>query len=297
MLQPHELMNSCDITIFIACLNEEHGILPTLETVLAAIKEVGCSYDIVIIDDASSDRTVDCVLAFQKANPAEPITLYVNEVNQGLGANFAEAAFRGHGRYYRLVCGDNVESKETLVSVLRRMGDADIILTYPAEVHGRSWLRLMTSRTFTHLVNLLSGHRVRYYNGLAINLRYNVMRWHSHSHGFGFQADLITRLLDMGATYVEVPVVQTERSGGSSKAITFRNFCSVCHTLLDIFIRRVGRIIHPQSRRTIPGKLRVYQAGQAVSQEVVRSFEDVAEHSQEAHLQPSSDRLQDRVQR
>jgi len=35
------------------------------------------------------------------------------------------------------------------------------------------------------------------------------MRWHSHAHGFGFQADMITRLLDMGAT-VEgvVPLVR-----------------------------------------------------------------------------------------
>lgn len=289
MLRNHESTSACDITFFIACLNEELGIVPTLETVLAAVKEVGCSYDIVIIDDASSDRTVDRVLAFQLANPTEPITLYVNEVNQGLGANFAEASFRGRGRYYRLVCGDDVESKETLVSVLRLMGEADIILTYPAEVHGRSWLRLMTSRTFTRLVNLLSGHRIRYYNGLAINLRYNVMRWHSHSHGFGFQADLITRLLDMGATYVEVPVVQTERAGGSSKAITFRNFCSVCHTLLDIFIRRVGRLVHPQSRKITPGKLRVYKVGQLVSREVVLSFEDVAEQARAANPQRSSD--------
>lgn len=297
MIQPHELMNSCDITIFVACLNEEHGILPTLETVLAALKDAGCSYDVIVIDDASSDSTVDRVIDFQAAHPTEPITLYVHEVNQGLGANFAEAAFRGRGRYYRLVCGDNVESKETLVSVLRRMGEADIILTYPATVHGRSWMRRLTSRTFTHLVNILSGHRVRYYNGLAINLRYNVMRWHSHSHGFGFQADLITRLLDMGATYVEVPVVQTERSGGGSKAITFRNFCSVCHTLLDIFIRRVGRLVHPQSRRTTPGKLRVYQKGRAVGAEVVRSFEDVSQQPHAADVRRSLESPQHGVQR
>lgn len=277
MLESTEAVNGCDITIFIACLNEEDGVLPTLETVLSALKAVGCTYDIVIIDDASTDRTVERVISFQKINPTEPITLYVNEVNQGLGANFAEAAFRGRGRYYRLVCGDNVESEGTLVSVLRHIGEADIILTYPAKVHGRSWFRLFVSRAFTLIVNVLSGHRVRYYNGLAVNLRYNVMRWHSHSHGFGFQADLITRLLDMGATYIEVPVVQTERAGGNSKALTFRNLCSVCHTLLDIFIRRVGRLIHPQSRRTTPGKLRVYRAGEAVTQGAVLSFEDVAE--------------------
>ena len=269
--------DSCDLTIFIACFNEEQGILSTLDTVLGALKDVGCTYDIVVIDDASTDRTCELVRSFLARYPQEPITLYVNELNQGLGANFAEGAFRGRGRYYRLVCGDDVESRETLVSVLKHLGEADIILTYPAKVQGRSWFRVLVSRSFTALVNLLSGYRIRYYNGLAVNLRYNVMRWHSHSHGFGFQADLITRLLDMGASYIEIPVVQSEREGGSSKAFTFRNICSVGHTLLDIFIRRVGRWVHPPSRKQGPGKLRMYRAcSEAGSEEAILSYQDVA---------------------
>lgn len=255
-----EIQNQCDITLFVACFNEEQGIIPTLETVLDAVKEVGCSYDIVIIDDASTDRSVDFVRAFQDAHPDEPITLYVNETNQGLGANFAEGAFRGRGKYYRLVCGDNVESRETLVNALRHLGQADIILTYPAEVRGRSWFRKVVSRTYTKLVNVLGGHKIRYYNGLPINLRYNVMRWHSNSHGFGFQADLITRLLDLQASYIEVPVVQEERAGGSSKAFTFRNICSVAHSLLEIFIRRVAKFVHPQAGRRPSGTIAVYRA-------------------------------------
>lgn len=255
-----EIQNDCDITLFVACFNEEQGIIPTLETALAALKEVACSYDIVIIDDASTDRSVDLVRRFQDAHPDEPITLYVNETNQGLGANFAEGAFRGRGKYYRLVCGDNVESKETLVSALRHLGDADIILTYPGEVRGRSWFRQTVSRTYTALVNAIGGHSIRYYNGLPINLRYNVMRWHSNSHGFGFQADLITRLLDLQATYIEVPVIQEERAGGRSKAFTFRNICSVAHSLLEILIRRIAKFVHPQSRQKPSGTIAVYRA-------------------------------------
>ena len=260
MQTPFEMQNECDITLFVACFNEEQGIIATLETMLAALKDVGCSYDIVIIDDASTDHSVDLVRGFQDEHPDEPITLYVNETNQGLGANFAEGAFRGRGKYYRLVCGDNVESKETLVSALRQLGQADIILTYPAEVRGRSWFRKAVSRTYTSLVNTLGGHSIRYYNGLPINLRYNVMRWHSNSHGFGFQADLITRLLDLQASYIEVPVVQEERAGGSSKAFTFRNICSVAHSLLEILIRRVAKFVHPQSARKPSGTIAVYRA-------------------------------------
>ncbi|MGO9108220.1 MAG: glycosyltransferase family 2 protein [Thermoguttaceae bacterium] len=238
-----ETAAECDLSLFVACYNEEEGILPTLNTVLAALQEVGCTYDIVIVDDASQDRSVPLIEQFMEEHPEVPITLVVNEFNQGLGVNYVEAAFRGRGRYYRAICGDDVESKETLISVFRRLGEADIILTYHADASARTWLRRMISRTYTGLVNLLSGCRIRYYNGLAVLPRYDVMRWHPNSPGFGFQADLVTRLLYMGATSLEIPVIPKERGNGKSNALKFKNLCSVAHSLLEIFIRRLGRIM------------------------------------------------------
>ncbi len=238
-----ETAAECDLSLFVACYNEEEGILPTLQTVLAALNEVGCSYDIVVVDDASKDRSVPLIKQFIAEHPEVPLTLVVNEFNQGLGVNYVEAAFLGRGRYYRAICGDDVESKETLVSVFRRLGEADIILSYHADASARTWSRRVISRSYTGLVNLLSGCRIKYYNGLAVLPRYDVMRWHPNSPGFGFQADLVTRLLYMGATFLEIPVVAKERSAGKSHALRFKNLCSVAHSLLEISIRRLGRIL------------------------------------------------------
>lgn len=258
---PTELTPECELSLFVACFNEEEGIIPTLETVVAAVTEVGVSYDIVIIDDCSTDRSVEVVVEYLDAHPDLPITLYANKVNQGLGSNYAEGAFRCRGRYYRLICGDNVESKQTLVGIFRHLGEADMIIPYPADTTFRGPFRRLVSRTYTLLVNLLSGYSIRYYNGLAVHLRYNVMRWHSNSHGFGFQADLITRLLDLKATYVEVPVYPNERATGATKAFKFRNICSVAHTLLEILVRRLGKLVYPEATRCSLDELRVYRAG------------------------------------
>ena len=258
---PAELSHDCDLSLFVACYNEEQGIISTLDTVVAAATEVGISYDIVIMDDCSTDRSVELIVEYLRTHPDLPITLYVNEVNQGVGANYAEAAFRCRGKYYRMICGDNVESKEALVTIFRRVGEADMIIPYPADTTFRGPFRRGVSRSFTLLVNLLSGYRVRYYNGLAVHYRYNVMRWHSNSHGFGFQADLITRLLDLNATYIEIPVYPNERAGGETKALKFRNICSVCHTLLEIWIRRLGKLVYPEATCRPLSELRVYRAG------------------------------------
>ena len=256
-----ELTHDCDLSLFVACYNEEEGIVPTLETVVAAATEAGISYDVVIIDDCSTDRSVEKILEYLATHRTLPITLYVNCINQGLGSNYVEGAFRCRGKYYRMICGDNVESKETLVSIFRHIGDADMIIPYPADTTFRGPFRRGVSRAFTLLVNFLSGYRIRYYNGLAVHTRYNVMRWHSNSHGFGFQADLITRLLDLKASYIEIPVYPNERAAGATKAFRFRNICSVGHTLLEIWLRRLGKLVYPAASRRPLGDLRVYRAG------------------------------------
>lgn len=236
-----------DITFFIACYNEQANIVAALANVVAAASAAGCSYDIVLIDDASTDRSVELIQGYMQANPHVPIKLLVNDTNQGLGTNYSEAAFHGRGEYYRLIVGDDEERRESIQAVLEHLGNADMILTYHADASHRSLSRRIVSRCFTTIVNCLSGNRLRYYNGLAVHRRHDVLRWHSHAHGFGFQADMITRLLDFGATYIEIPVIPKERTDGATKAFTFRNVCSVAHTLLEILIRRVAKLLYPRN--------------------------------------------------
>lgn len=233
-----------DLTLFVACYNEAENIRGTLDTIKAACSEVGCSYEIVIIDDASKDRSVEVIKEYLKEHPEMPVILKINPQNEGLGHNFVDAAFIGHGTWYRLVCGDNVEPKETLVKVFREIGNAELLIPYHTGVIERSIWRKLLSKGFTALVNLIAGHKIQYYNGLPLTRRYYVMRWHSNSHGFGYSADLITRLLDRGVSYLEVPVVAQERTAGKSSAITFKNFCSVGNSLLTMFVRRVSKILY-----------------------------------------------------
>src|SRR5262249_4989143 len=119
-----------ELTIFIACYNEAPDIVPTIETVRDAVADAGCSYEIIVIDDASNDASAEAVRAYRSAHPDAPLRLRVNPVNRGLARNFVEAAFLGRGRYYKLVCGDNVESKDTLVRIFKQRGLADVILPY-----------------------------------------------------------------------------------------------------------------------------------------------------------------------
>jgi glycosyltransferase involved in cell wall biosynthesis len=232
------------LSLFVACYNESGNIVGTLDTVVTAASKTVPSYEIIVVDDGSRDTSVQEVRDYMAAHPDLPIRLLINPRNEGVANNYAEAAFRAHGEWYRMICGDNVESEETLGTIFSAIGEAEVLIPYYVQHPGRKWHRRAISTLYTALVNLISGNRLHYYNGMPLTRRYYAMRWHSNSHGFGFQADLVTRLLALGATYKEVGVIGRERAGGRSHALTFRNFCSVAHSLQNIFIRRVSKLLY-----------------------------------------------------
>ncbi len=231
------------ISFFVPCLNEEPNIAGTLEGIIDAANQVGVSYEILVIDDCSTDNTSGVVQQFREAHPDVRICLKRNDRNMGVGRGYVDGAFLTEGEYYMMVCGDNNRARDSIVKIISQCGQADMVIPYFGEGDHRTRFRRMVSSIYTTLVNLLSGHSIRYYNGLILHKRYNVMRWHPDRHGFGLHAELVTRLLDEGASYIEVPIVNEERQAGRSSAFKLDNLLSMAHSLLEIFLRRLRRCL------------------------------------------------------
>jgi glycosyltransferase involved in cell wall biosynthesis len=262
VLSPNQL-TPVDLTIFISCYEEEALITSTLDAVREALGMVeGLTYELIVIDDCSRDRSAELVKAYIAQHPTDRIILRRNKVNRGLAQNYVDAAFIGKGKYYRLICGDNAEPIDTMVAVFRAIGKADMVIPYYVTREGKGPYRTLLSRAYSFVVNTISSQNLHYYNGLAVHLRYNVMRWHPNTRGFGFQADIIGLLLDQGCTYIEVPVRDNEKKRGESRALTFKNLLSVTHTLVDIIIRRISnRVYRPPRAELMASPWRRFEDG------------------------------------
>jgi glycosyltransferase involved in cell wall biosynthesis len=258
MRKHHLSQSELDITIVVTCYNEGHLIQQTLDNVSSALIEVGATFEIIVVDDASKDNSTEQIQSFIQRYPGRNIVLKTNSKNRGLANNYIDTSFIGKGRFYRLCCGDDPEPREVLVNIFRHIGKAEMVIPFQEQssVRGKSLFRKLLSNTFTHLVNLISGYKIEYYNGLAIHLRYNVMRYHPSSYGFGFQADMITRLLDEGVAYMQIPSTSIDRKGEASTALNTRNILSVGHTLLELVFRRIRRAMYgknmPKPREVLP---------------------------------------------
>lgn len=239
-----DVSHEFDITFMVPCLNEEGNIGPTLCNINAALQKLPLKWEVLVFDDASTDGTAEEVRDIMKKFPDMNVRLILNKKGRGLARNYVDGAYIGRGKHYMLVNGDNAEPVETIRAIVELTGQADIIIPVFRDKDRRTFKRRYISKTFTAIVNFITGYNIDYYNGPAIHRRYNVMRWHADTDGFAYQAEIITRLLQEGATYREVVVENSDRQFGSSSALNLKNLLAISHSLFQIGMRRLRHILY-----------------------------------------------------
>jgi glycosyltransferase involved in cell wall biosynthesis len=231
--------SAVDLTIFVPCYNEAQAIGRVLAELVDCLGSTGMSYEVIVIDDGSTDDSVAVATDFGRLHPTVDLHVVTNETNRGISHNYTNASFLGRGEFFCRVSGHFQDRRDAILPLIKHLGEADVIIGYLTE-DGRSRFRRLLSRLFTRLVNTLSGYDIRYYLGVVIFRRSLVLRWHSYRHQ-AFQADMITRILDEGHSYLQIPIRAHQRPSGRSRAISIKNLLSVTFCLADILGRRVLR--------------------------------------------------------
>ena len=228
-----------DLTCYVACYNEASHICNTLDNLIRALQANRLNYEIIVIDDSSKDNSVQCIEKWMRENPSIKIRLIKRGKNVGLAMNFVRALGIGSGKYFRLICGDDVEPFEALNTIFSKIGKKDMVIPYHTKCPGKTFLRKILSWLYTSLVNIAAGHKIKYYNGLTVARREDFIKYCRPKLGFSFQADFICQTLEMGRTYIEVGVETVERRHGVSTALTKQNLKGAIHLFRRIMKRRL----------------------------------------------------------
>lgn len=235
-----------DLTIFVTCYNERDLITQTIETVRKTMAAYPWSYEVIIVDDRSRDDSVKVIREYLAHEGLEQqFKLVANEVNRGIGINYFTAAAMGRGEYFLIVHGDNAVPVESVHGILNLLGKADVIVPYYGtrlfskkfNCDHRTFMRRFLSRVFGCLVRLLSRHELRYFNGLVLHRRDNVLRYRVSAYGLSYQAELLCKMLNNPRiSYLEVKVHNFDRTHGPTSAFKLRNIVSVMGSLWRIFL-------------------------------------------------------------
>lgn len=218
------------LSIIVPAYNEAANILGTLDNVSAAVGATGVDAEILVIDDGSQDETAALVAANAARFPR--MRVLQNGRNLGFGATYRHGVAAAAGEHIVMVHGDNAWGAATLRDLFSRVGQADIVVGYTRDMwRSRTFTRTVVSKTFTMLVNAITGRSLQYYNGLQIHRADVLKKMPIQSSGFGFQPEVLVKALGQTKTLIEVPMDLREREHGDSTAFRWKNAVDVYHTL------------------------------------------------------------------
>lgn len=222
-----EEMKHPSISIIVAALDEQDGLAPSVHAVQAALDDI-CSYEIIIVDDGSRDRTG--AMADDLAARNASIRVVHNPCTLGLGASYRRGFELARGQYTLLIPADNETPSDTIRAIAKQAGRADIILTHTLNWYIRPVHRWILSHLYTAIVNALFGLRLRYYNGNCLIRSAALRAIPLDTSGSTYMTAILVRLLEQGYGYADIGIMLQPRCG-TRRRLRLRSFIDVARSI------------------------------------------------------------------
>jgi dolichol-phosphate mannosyltransferase len=231
------------VSVVSPAYNEEEVIVEVVKDWIRVLDEDGSDWEIVIVDDGSTDRTGELLLGL-----SEPRVRVIRfERNRGYGPALSAALAEARGRYRVTIDSDgqfDLGDYKPLLRLLEESG-LDLVTGYRRRKQD-TFLKVAVNRMLKLIVQLVFRTGLRDTNCALKVLTGEVSRKvRIEATGFPTPTEIIVRAAHMGYKMGEGPVDHRPRAGGKSKlgvlstALSFSLFLAYLRLQLFLIDRGV----------------------------------------------------------
>ena len=225
-------MNKLSLSVIMPALNEEKNIKDAINFTLEALKKNNIDGEIIVIDDGSKDDTNKIVKDIIRNNPVE---LIKHEKSLGIGASFFDGIKKSRSEVVTMFPGDNENNPDDALSFFNLMDNVDILVPFIHNIEVRKRGRRIISSLYRFIINISFGINLNYTNGTVFYRRCILDEIELKSFNFFYQAELLIKLIRKGYLFAEIPNFLSTRSGGKSKAVTFKSLVGITKSYIKLF--------------------------------------------------------------
>ena len=226
------------LSIGIPAFNEADKIQKTLLSVYKIAQQTLDRFEILVVDDGSTDQTYKSALEAACRLGTE-ITVIRREINQGVGSAFKLFLERAQFPYICLIPGDNAYTSDGIRSLFGAVGTSPLIISFRGEMKQRTKLRFALSKIATAYVSLLVGKRIRDAHSLFVFPVDETRKLNIKNTGYGYHMETLSRLLLRHDNFYEVPVELTPAPDISSGVMRPRVLWRLGLTMLKLITLRL----------------------------------------------------------
>ncbi|RKZ17312.1 glycosyltransferase [bacterium] len=206
------------VSVVVPLYNEESNVAPLVEAVHDALSASGWAWELILVDDGSSDRTVEFALAERERRGAHLSVLPLRR-NFGQTAAMQAGLDKARGNVCVTLDGDLQNDPSDIPALVRKLvdDDFDLVVGWRKARQDGLWLRLIPSRIANKLIRRVTGVRVHDYGCSLKAYRTGLvrqMRLYGEMHRFiPAWAAMVTSPARIG----EIEVQHHPRRSGESK--------------------------------------------------------------------------------
>jgi dolichol-phosphate mannosyltransferase len=210
------------LSVVIPAHNEADSVGSTLAGARTALREAGIDYELVVVDDGSSDGTADAVAAVAAEDPN--VRCIRSPYPNGFGFAVRAGLERFDGDAVAIMMADASDDPADLVRYYRLLEQGydcafGSRFVKGAQVHDYPRLKLILNRLANAFIRLLFRHGYNDTTNAFKAYRREVIETVQPllSHHFNLTVELPLKAIIRGHSYAVVPISWTNRAAGVSK--------------------------------------------------------------------------------
>lgn len=200
------------ISIVIPAYNEQEGIGETLETIFRTMDAAGYDYEVIVVDDGSTDHTGDRVREFPRAR------LVAHTRNRGSGASTNTGIRHARGEIIVMTDGDGTYPVQDIPRLLAELEGVDMVIGARTRETGTlRFFRTPAKWFIRNLASYLTDTKIPDLNsGLRAYKKANALKYvHILPHGQSWVSTITLAHLSDDLDVKWIPIDYYERKGES----------------------------------------------------------------------------------
>ena len=227
------------LSVVVMAYNEAPTLAATCDELLASLRRVGATWEMLIVDDGSHDGTG--AIADDLARGSDRVRVIHHEPNRGLGGVYRTGFSEARGEFLTFFPADGQFPALIIEDFFPRVQRLDLVLGYLPRRSGGAGVLLSAAERALYRVLLGSIPR---FQGIMMIRRDLLQRIPLSSAGRGWAVvmEFILKASRSGARIESVPTAIRPRTHGASKVNNWRTILANVRQLVTLsrHLRRVG---------------------------------------------------------